>query len=89
MYRTKNPWFLLRRIVLGWKVLLGNKIVGSFEEETSPAEQNSYSYAETKKTEQNDIDDLILDPIPEHSSLKCAFEKHTHSVINFIRKCII
>ena len=41
MYRAKNPWSLLHRIVLGWKVHLGNKIIGSFEEETSPAEQNS------------------------------------------------
>lgn len=38
MYRAKNPWFLLRRMRLGWKVLLGNKIIGSFEEESSPVE---------------------------------------------------
>lgn len=32
--RAKKPWFLLRLMVLGWYVLLGNKSIGSLDEES-------------------------------------------------------
>lgn len=39
-YRAKNPWFLFRRMVLGWNVRFGNKSIGSDE---SSAEEQSTS----------------------------------------------
>lgn len=54
MYLAKYPCVLFRLIVLGWKVLFGKHINGSFDE--SPAEQSNWSLVQnTDKVVETDL----------------------------------